>query len=164
MSASTPWRRAPRPVRAASVVLGLVSVYHLSVALAAVLLRPLLRQDIVLQHPAADTAAVGQTLDASTTLSLAVHLPLFILTAILAWRLPTGHPFAVRPATVSQLFGIVFAYASTPPFRDLHPFVPLVIATQAAVVALLWFPAASRAFFAAHPRSRRSRARSVPTR
>ena len=98
-------------------------------------------------------------LDSSATLSLVVHVPLFILTAALAWRLPSGHPLAFRPATISQLFGVVFAYASTPPFSELQPFVPLVIAVQAAVLVLLWVPPASRAFFADHPMSSRSRKR-----
>lgn len=163
MSAPTAWALAPGPVRAASVVLGLVSAYHLAIALATVLLQPLLLHDILIQHPGASSTAATQTLDASTALSLGVHLPLFVLTAVLAWRLPTGHPLALRPATISQLFGVVFAYASTPPFHDLQPFVPVVIAVQAAVVLLLWIPPTARSYFAAHPRSRRSRKAAVPS-
>ena len=94
-----------------------------------------------------------QLLHGATTLSLTVHIPLFALTALLAWKLPTGHPLAIRPATVSQLFGVAFAYPSTPPFNALHPWVPLFIAAQAIVVLLLWVPRSSRSHTAQYPRS-----------
>lgn len=157
-------RRLPDSVIAATAVLGIVSLYHLGVALATLIGQSDLRVAIALQRPRAGAEAIEQMLASATALSLAVHLPLFILTALLSLKLPTGHPFALRPATVSQLFGVAFAYASAPPFRGLQPLIPMVIAVQAAVVVLLWIPPASRAYFAAHPKSSRSRQNAASSR
>ncbi|HEY0935100.1 MAG TPA: hypothetical protein VGD91_15310 [Trebonia sp.] len=98
-----------------------------------------------------------QAVTRGTTIVLAVHIPLFLLTGFLAFALSSGHPWVLRPATVSQAFGIAFSTVSTPPFDALRPLVPLMIAGGISIIILLWAPPSSRAFFIAHPRSRRSR-------
>jgi uncharacterized membrane protein len=143
----------PTAVTSARALLALVAVFHLLVPLYTLTHLSQLTHDIATDHPGGHPASRLAT--SATVTALAVHLPLLALTGFLAVALRSAHPWTRRPATVSQLFGIAFAAASTPPLHALHPLVPLAISLSTAVVVLLWAPAASRSFFASHPRRRR---------
>jgi hypothetical protein len=149
--------RPPRPVTVARILLGVVAVDHVAVPAVSLTHIPALRAAVSVAHPAYDPPAITRAVDTVLATSLAVHLPLLILTAVLVWKLPTGHPWALRPATVSQALGIVFSGLSSAPLPALHALVPVVDAVQLAVIVMLWAPRTSRAFFSAHARSRRIR-------
>lgn len=150
-------RRPPRPVRVARVLLAAAAVDHIVVPAVTLTHVPALRAAVRAAHPADDPAAITRAVDTLTATSLAVHLPLLILTAVLVWKLPTGHPWVLRPATVSQALSIVFSGLSSAPLPALHALFPVVDAVQLTVIVLLWGPRTSRDFFNAHPRSRRIR-------
>lgn len=143
----------PLPVVVAQVALALVSALHLLVVVVTVTHQAALRRDVHGDRPGLLDA--DRVASSATALALAVHIPLLVLTGVLAVVLRSGHPWSLRPATVSQTFGIVFAGLSTPPLHALHPLVTVLTLASAAVIGLLWIPARSRRFFAAHPRSRR---------
>jgi len=154
-SPARPPRAVPLPVALAQIILAGVAALHLSIVVITLTHQTDLRLDLT----GAGLAALNahQLTTSATTTALAVHIPLLLLTGTLAATLRTRHPWVLRPATVSQAFGIVFARLSTPPLHVLNPLVPTAIAASAAVLVLLWVPARSREFFASHPRSRRSR-------
>ena len=146
-TAITPHATTPRPVRAARYALGLVCAYHLSLAVTTTALRQTLRSDIASTTPSLGPTQVDDHLSRALIITLGVHLPLFVLTLALARALPSGRAWVLRVSTVSQVFGVGFAYTSTPPFPALHPWIPAIIAAQAAVVVLLWLPESARSFF-----------------
>ena len=156
-------RRLPAPVTTARILLAIVSAYHLFIPLFTITHLELLRSDLVRRTPGISSDGLDYAISSATTIALTVHIPLFLLTGILAFALSSGHPWALRPATVSQLFSIGFSTISTPPFDVLRLLIPAFIGVGIAIIVLLWAPRTSRAFFAAHPRSRASRRHSRHT-
>lgn len=138
-------------------LLALVAANHVVVPAIALTHLPALRAAVATAHPTYDDPAVDRAVDTVLTTTLAVHVPLLLLTAVLVWKLPTGHPWVLRPATVSQALGIAFSGLSSAPLPALHALTPIVDTVQLAVITLLWAVASSRAFFRAHPRSRHAR-------
>ena len=157
MSATRSVGRPPASVATARIMLAVVSAYHLFIPLFTLLQTSLLRQNLREHTPAISSQALDGAVTNALTIALAVHIPLFLLTGILAILLSTAHPWTLRPATVSQVFSIGFSFISTPPFDALQPLIPVVIALSAGVITMLWAFPHSRAFFASHPQSRSSR-------
>jgi hypothetical protein len=150
-------RRLPVPVTIARVLLAIVSAYHLFIPLFTLTHLELLRSDVAGNTPGIAPADVDHATTSAVTIALAVHIPLVVLTGFLAVALSSGHPWTLRPATVSQVLSIAFSTVSTPPFDLLRLLVPVFIAVGIAIIVLLWAPGTSRAFFRSHPRSRASR-------
>lgn len=144
----------PGPVRCARALLVGVAGWHLAVPIAALANRDALRRTILLTRPSLDPAGLSAQLTHDLTLAVAVHAPLLLLTCFLIWKLPTAHPFILRPTTASQAFGIVFSTISATPLVALQTLIPLSLTLQLGVILLLWLPQRSRDYFAAHPKAR----------
>jgi hypothetical protein len=99
--------------------------------------------------PGYDAVALTRSMSLILARTVAVHLPLLILTAVLIWKLPSGHPWARRPASVSQGFGTIFSVLSSAPLRALQTLIPFVDTIQLTVIVLLWVPRSSRTFVSA---------------
>jgi hypothetical protein len=123
----------PRAVRIARVLLALIALDHL----------------VFLLVIGVDRRADGGHL----VPSLVSNGFLLALSLGLVFTLGTGHRWARRPATISQFFGMTLSALLWPAGTALVAVVPAVDLMSVAVVALLWAPAPSRAFFARVPTS-----------
>lgn len=146
-------RTTPGTVTCARLFLAVVSLYHLAIAGFTLTHTDLLHRDLTAHHPSASPAVTDHDVHTAVTLVVAVHLPLFLLTGVLAVVLASGRPYALRPTTVSQLFGVAFSSVSTPPFDGLGFLIPAIITFQAGVIFFLWAPRRSREFFSANSKS-----------
>jgi hypothetical protein len=123
-----PVAEAPRTIQAARALLMLVVLYHLGFPLLELL----------------QTHAAGVRL----AQSIAQNAFLLVLTAVLICKLPTGHRWARRPATFSQILTIVTGALMWPAALDLIVTILAADALSVAIVILLWIPSSTRTFFA----------------
>lgn len=77
----------------------------------------------------------------------AIHAPLAVLSAFLAYELGTGRPWARRMTTLSQILSLTFGIVLWSSQGTHHAFVVLAGVAQALIVGMLWLPSASRGFF-----------------
>ncbi len=126
-SASTPVVVPPRAVRMARGLLVLIAIYHLAF--------PLLE--------GFQTHLAGVRL----IQSVAQNSFLLAITTALIWKLPTGHRWALRPATFSQVLTIVTGAILWPAASDLVVTVLVADVLSATIILLLWVPRSARAFF-----------------
>lgn len=123
--------RPPGPVQWARGLLVLVAAGHVAVPL-------------VLWSEGAQEGIGG---------ALAIHVPLAVLSLVLARALSSGSPWALRPAAVSQVLSILFSVLLWSSPTTARSVTPILVAVQLSVLVLLWAPGSARAFFLRGARS-----------
>jgi hypothetical protein len=105
---------------------------------------------VALYHVAFPLLELSQTHLAGVRLvqSVGQNAFLLLLAAGLIWKLPTGHRWARRPATFSQVLTIATAALMWPAASDLVATVLAADALSVTIIILLWVPSSTRTFFA----------------
>ena len=135
-------------MQVARLLLGLVAASHV-VSVLTPWIGDGLQHRIAASRPDLDATAVTHAAHDSLVAAVALHAPLLVVSLALIRALPSGSPWARRPATVSQVLGAVFGVLLWSAPSTVREIVPLVVGTQIAIVVLLWWPTDSRAFFTA---------------
>ena len=117
----------PRAVQIARGLLVFVAMYHLAF--------PLL--ELFQTHLAGAKLIQGVTQNSF----------LLIVTTVLIWKLPSGHRWALRPATFSQVLTIITGAILWPTASDLIVIVLIADALSVMIIILLWVPSSARTFF-----------------
>ena len=79
-----------------------------------------------------------------------LHLLLALLMVVFIWKLPTGHRWFRRPATMSQVLSIGFSLLLWSSPINYRPLIPVLDVAGLVAVVLLWLPNESRLFFQAN--------------
>lgn len=140
----------PAPVQWARAMLAAVAISHLAIPVLMAVNQDALRDEIASQHPDFDAADLSQSTDIAVTSGAVFHGLLFVLCALLVWKLPTARPWTRRLTTISQLLSVVFSAVSWSTSPMFHAVIPIIGAAQILIVALLWKPQTAREFFAKH--------------
>lgn len=153
----TPRARPDRPVtplaiQAARWLLLLIALSHAAVPVLMAIDRARIRADIADAQPKLDLAQIDAAVSTAFWAALVFHALLFALICMLWVRLPSrSRPFSWL-TSVAMLATIGLGMVSWRSSTMFHWLIPWVDLAALAVIALLWAPRPSRAFFTAPSR------------
>jgi len=135
------------PVQCARGLLGVVALSHLVVPIVMWVNRDDLRMTIAGRSPEFGAAELDKAVAVALWSATGFHALLLALAVWLIVKLATGRPWVRRVTTVSQLLSVLFSLVSWSSSPMFHVVIPIVGLAEVVLVALLWVPRESRAFF-----------------
>ncbi|MFC9691992.1 hypothetical protein ACFTSF_25805 [Kribbella sp. NPDC056951] len=122
-------------MRPARLLLLVIALAHLVIPVVMFARSSTLRAEVAAQHPDFTPSELDASVRVALTSASVFHLVLAVLCVVLAWKLERR--WASRLTVVSQALSIVFSVVSWSTSGMFHAVIPVVIALQLAVIALV---------------------------